>query len=250
MGRVEQKKQRDRMILDKAEEAIVERGLFSLSLLELARQAECSVNTLYGSFAKREDIAVGLFNRVMATFGVKACQEIALRQESIAERFMAMQMIWIRRQHKQSDLGGVQFLAAMPSVWKHASHSRIAITRKLLDSWYQSNLNFLQMARANGELVADDDHLHQCLNEVTCVERGFSLFSNNYSFRDEAISLPMERVFKVMSFSLEELSWQTPLTNDSFKRVMNICDEVETSLRNFDVDEHIWAVEMNAQELQ
>ncbi|TKB49221.1 TetR/AcrR family transcriptional regulator [Ferrimonas sediminicola] len=248
MSRTELKRKRNKAILNSAEEAIVNNGLFSLSLLELARQSGCPVNTLYNYFSSREDIAVALFNRIIGKWGVKASQEIALLPGSFAERFVAMQLIWVYRARLAMDPGGVQFLAAMPCVWKHASHQRIATTRKLLDRWYQLNCDFLVCARERGELGADDQTIHHCLNLVTCLERGFSLFSNNYSFRDEMMQMPIERVYQSMLPILEPLKWTTPLEEMDEERVLALCEQVHEELERFDVDEMVERVEASLEE--
>ncbi|WP_417347913.1 TetR/AcrR family transcriptional regulator [Ferrimonas sp.] len=239
MNRAELKRKRINTILNSAEQAIVDHGLFSLSLLELARQANCPVNTLYNYFSSREDIAVALFNRIIGKWGVKASQEIALESGSFAERFVAMQLIWVYRARLSMDPGGIQFLAAMPCVWKHASHQRIATTRRLLDNWYQLNCDFLICARERGELKASDEAIHHCLNLVTCLERGFSLFSNNYSFRDEMMQMPMERVLESMLPILAQLNWSVSLERLDRERVLTICQRVNEELAQFEVDDLI-----------
>ncbi|TKB55424.1 TetR/AcrR family transcriptional regulator [Ferrimonas aestuarii] len=238
MKRQQLKSKRISNILDNAESAIIEHGLFSLSLLELARQSDCPVNTLYNYFSSREDVAVGLFNRMITKWGVKATQELTMVDcGTFQERFLAMQLVWVIRARAEEDRGGIQFVAAMPCVWQHASHKRIATTRNLLAQWYQLNEQFLMMARSQGILEADDEALHHSINLVTCVERGFSLFSNNHNFRDEMLQLPVASVLKVMIASTQELKWQSPHVN--VERVIELCETVITTLESADVDEFI-----------
>jgi len=242
-NRTSLKRQRISAILDSAEKAIIENGLFSLSLLELARQSGCSVNTLYNYFSNREDIAVSLFNRYIGKWGVQTSREISQHRYSFAERFIAMQMIWVYRQHMDIDEGGVQFLAAIPCVWKHASHQRISTTRQLLDTWFTLNREFLMTAREQKELTASDAQIDECLLMVSITERGFSLLANNYLFRENIINMPLRKIFDSMNAELKQLEWKTVVNDESFNRVLELVTCVNEQLADYHIDNLIYDIE-------
>ncbi len=230
MNRALQKEQRISRILDTAEEAIVNNGLFSLSLLELARQSGCSVNTLYNYFANREDVAIGLFNRVIAKWGIMASELSIEGAGSAPQRYAAIQLIWLYRNERAVDEAGSQFLAALPSVWQHASHQRIATTRALLAHWYHLNCQFLMQSRDREELNATDEEIMLSVNLVTCAERGMSLFGNNHTFRDQIAQLTWAQTFSYMLPTLNQPQWQHPLTQEDLQPILEICDRIYKKL--------------------
>lgn len=81
-NRMEKRQKREELILDGAGELIADVGFFELKMSDLARTCGISVGTLYGHFASKEDLLIGL--AVMA--GASAPGNLTLRAIMMAVR--------------------------------------------------------------------------------------------------------------------------------------------------------------------
>lgn len=243
MSRLKKRQQRHCDILNAAEEVIIEKGLFSFSLLEVSKRTGCSVNTLYNHFNSREDIAISLFNRLLAKWCILANEEIESLPGSPAEHLMAMLLIWPYRQHEAMEHFGIQFLTAMPVVWKSASHQPISVARQLLRLWNDMAMSMLEQAVLSGELSADPQTMKSSLRKAFIVDRGFSILSNNYLMRDDMVTDSFSTVYDLVVCAIMDLKWQEPLNINSYGRIKKVLDLVIERLENRDVDEFLFELE-------
>ncbi|WP_339779741.1 TetR/AcrR family transcriptional regulator [uncultured Thalassospira sp.] len=123
MVKQEKWQQREKVILDCAQELIGQYGFFDLKMSDLARAADISVGTLYVHFASKEDLLLGLALRA----GAKrtAFLETARQHDGPAlEKFIVASLLDILFSIENPELFEMEYLAMSPSVWRRATVTR------------------------------------------------------------------------------------------------------------------------------
>ncbi len=119
----EKRQQREKVILDCAQELIGEYGFFDLKMSDLARAAEISVGTLYVHFASKEDLLLGLAVRagmIRMEFLTKACTH----DGTALEKFIVASLLDILFSIENPHLFEMEYLAMSPSIWRRATVNR------------------------------------------------------------------------------------------------------------------------------
>ncbi|OKH88335.1 TetR/AcrR family transcriptional regulator [Thalassospira sp. TSL5-1] len=119
----EKRQQREKVILDRAQELIGEYGFFDLKMSDLARAAEISVGTLYVHFASKEDLLLGL--AVRAGMIRKEFLATARNHDGPAlEKFIVASLLDILFSIENPQLFEMEYLAMSPSIWRRATVGR------------------------------------------------------------------------------------------------------------------------------
>ena len=122
-NRMEKRQQREEMILDAAGKLISEVGFFELKMSDIARACDISVGTLYGHFASKEDLLIGL--AVMA--GAKRAEKFDIARNhdgSAIEKYIIANLLDLGFSIDHPQLFEAEYLALAPSVWKRATPAR------------------------------------------------------------------------------------------------------------------------------
>ena len=122
-NRMEKRQNREELILDNAGKLISEVGFFELKISDLAKMCGISVGTLYGHFASKEDLLIGL--AVMA--GAKRAQKFDIARNhdgSAIEKYIIASLLDLRFSIDHPQLFEAEYLALAPSVWKRATPAR------------------------------------------------------------------------------------------------------------------------------
>ena len=80
-----QRQEREELILQAAEEILVERGYYNMSMDEVASQVGIAKGTLYHHFARKEDLVFALFKRFLEE-AIASQEEITLQEGTARER--------------------------------------------------------------------------------------------------------------------------------------------------------------------
>ncbi|PKR53179.1 hypothetical protein COO20_16060 [Thalassospira marina] len=119
----EKRQQREKVILDRAQELISEYGFFDLKMSDLARAAEISVGTLYVHFASKEDLLLGLAVRagaIRTEFLATACDH----DGTPLDKFIVASLLDILFSIEKPELFEMEYLAMSPSIWRRATVGR------------------------------------------------------------------------------------------------------------------------------
>ncbi|MEQ8391037.1 MAG: TetR/AcrR family transcriptional regulator [Thalassospira sp.] len=122
-NRMEKRQKREELILDGAGELIAEVGFFELKMSDLARICGISVGTLYGHFASKEDLLIGL--AVMA--GSKRAEKFDIARNhdgSAIEKYIIANLLDLRFSIDHPQWFEAEYLALAPSIWKRATSAR------------------------------------------------------------------------------------------------------------------------------
>ncbi|WP_430472854.1 TetR/AcrR family transcriptional regulator [Thalassospira lucentensis] len=122
-NRMEKRQKREELILDGAGELIAEVGFFELKMSDLARICGISVGTLYGHFASKEDLLIGL--AVMA--GSKRAEKFDIARNhdgSAIEKYIIANLLDLRFSIDHPQWFEAEYLALAPSIWKRATSVR------------------------------------------------------------------------------------------------------------------------------
>ncbi|MEQ8285909.1 TetR/AcrR family transcriptional regulator [Thalassospira sp.] len=122
-NRMEKRQKREELILDGAGELIAEVGFFELKMSDLARICGISVGTLYGHFASKEDLLIGL--AVMA--GSKRAEKFDIARNhdgSAIEKYIIANLLDLRFSINHPQWFEAEYLALAPSIWKRATYAR------------------------------------------------------------------------------------------------------------------------------
>lgn len=122
-NRMEKRQKREELILDGAGELIADVGFFELKMSDLARTCGISVGTLYGHFASKEDLLIGL--AVMA--GAKRAEKFDIARNhdgSAIEKYIIANLLDLSFSIEHPQLFEAEYLALAPSIWKRATYAR------------------------------------------------------------------------------------------------------------------------------
>ncbi len=122
-NRMEKRQKREELILDGAGKLISEVGFFELKMSDLARICDISVGTLYGHFASKEDLLIGL--AVMA--GSKRAEKFDIARNhdgSAIEKYIIANLLDLRFSINHPQWFEAEYLALAPSIWKRATYAR------------------------------------------------------------------------------------------------------------------------------
>ena len=122
-NRMEKRQQREELILENAAGLIAKVGFFELKMSDLAKLCAISVGTLYGHFASKEDLLIGL--AVMA--GAKRAEKFDTARHhdgSAIEKYIIANLLDLRFSIEHPQLFEAEYLALAPSIWTRATPAR------------------------------------------------------------------------------------------------------------------------------
>ena len=121
-NRIENRQQREDLILERAGELIAEYGFFELKMSDLARACDISVGTLYAHFASKEDLLLGL--AILAGQKRAGFFDYARAHDGSAmEKFIVASLLDIRFSIDHPQWFEAEYLALAPSIWQRATPS-------------------------------------------------------------------------------------------------------------------------------
>ncbi|MCC9624070.1 TetR/AcrR family transcriptional regulator [Thalassospira sp. MA62] len=122
-NRMEKRQQREVLILTAAAGLIADVGFFELKMSDLAKQCDISVGTLYGHFASKEDLLIGL--AVLAGSKRREIFDIARAHDgSPIEKYVIANLLDMDFSIQYPQWFEAEYLALAPSIWKRATPAR------------------------------------------------------------------------------------------------------------------------------
>ncbi|QIZ78140.1 TetR/AcrR family transcriptional regulator [Ferrimonas lipolytica] len=239
MNRFELRRERNKRILDCAEQLVSQKGLYSLSLPELAKLAACPVNTLYSHFPNREDVAISLFDRWVSRWYLHSIQLLSQSPAGFVERLLAMMLCAASVHQNEMHQSGVAFVGSNPKVWDNASHDKNAVTRRIMKMSNNKIVEFVKKGRQLGYFHGDNEQIDRMLRKMYVLERGYCVLSNNKAFRDAVVEAPLKDLFEDLLDCFPILDWKIDIENINFCTVIDLIDSVMPELLAFDVDQFI-----------
>lgn len=236
----------EKLILDNAEIMLDKSGIYSISMPELSKIAQCSTNTAYSYFKCREDVLVGIFNRYCAKWCVMVGRLISQSPGGFAERSVAKMLLGPYLLSKKIENSGVQFIMDLPIVWDKASPEKVIVTRKLLELTVIENFNFTRLARDFSLIDANDETIHRVLKNCFILERGYCLLVNNKVYRKLMLEEPFIDFFRSLLSCMKELNWKFDIMTLDINDVIKIIENVTSQVDLIDADSiinEIWGNE-------
>lgn len=177
--------QRQDMIIDEAINIIHSRGYQSLSIRELAKQVKISEPAIYRHFLNKEDIILGILNRMM-DFDHLLEKDI-LKQKTTQDKIRHFILFHFDFLEKKKEMTSVLFAEEM------FDQSDILRQRLIFIIQKRKNLlnTILQESRVNGEIVEIDnkDLISLILGLIRMIVLEWKLSNFNFSLTERGKSI-------------------------------------------------------------
>ncbi|GAA4872611.1 TetR/AcrR family transcriptional regulator [Ferrimonas pelagia] len=214
-----------------------------MSFNTLASSVGCSVNTIYSEFINKDDLALALFNRYFAKWGVELFALSFQCPADYLSRFILPHYIGAVHQDDEYESLGLGAIGADSNVWERASPKRLLITRKLFSIWKRQQYDYLVQGRLMGLIKGSEKNIWDVISMLSVIERGFSILSLNPMLSDEIRSINSPYICDQFACAMAQLQpADSPISFD-FESIKKNADAIVGNLEGFDPDSYIESIE-------
>lgn len=221
-------------LLDEAEKLIDNQGVVSFRFAQIAKQAECSTNTLYKYFESKEDVLVCLFLRNTTSSRIPVF--IAENPQFNIQQLSVLPILFTFEVVKRSPIFNILRVVSINSMfWQLASSEKIEILRHRVNLFWSCIRAPIEEAVAQGELVATEMDIKELVQSLYFFLAGAT---SSYESRlmDECYFTPDDETgFRHISRLMNRYAWKTPITQemmcDMVVRISEFLDRGEGKVR-------------------
>ena len=215
MGIAERKQRafeaREEMVVEQADELLLDRGYLGLNLDELAERVEYSKATLYHHFISKEDLVLAVVTRHFAirhdyfrrARGFEGRTRERMFAFGIADRLLSRQF--------PHGFPLVQ-LVRLPSVWKKCSETRQQKYFESAGQCFELGLSVAEEARDAGDLESWAPDPEQIVWGLVSLSKGAHLITEEALFREAGVgdgeAEPLEYLFDNYHRYLDGAGWK------------------------------------------
>ncbi|WOT05486.1 TetR/AcrR family transcriptional regulator [Shewanella youngdeokensis] len=236
MSRNQQKKETFDLVLDTAARLTTQQGVLSISIPAIAKEAGCSVATIYRHFPTKEDIALGLWNRFLIRYYILPKIEIQSRNLPFECEVYACYLCGIYKSLSSPDRSGVQFLPAMPTFFENGCHNLVLQSRHLLDTVAKLMITPLTQKAVQNDSNQASSSIALLNISTLALERGLCLQLSNPLTRQKLQPLTFDNIFTIFQTHLVSLK----LESCSADTVYQLLKDVDANINDDEVKDFFW----------